>query len=145
MKVLGLTIAIAVAAAMLAHTVPVDDTQPALRGPAVVVLWATWCASCKAELARLPQIAPAAAPLPLVTLAIDSPELARATLVARDQPVRNAYADPRERGTVLADWGGPGGALPLAVAIDGRGRVCGRKAGLLGTDQLKQWARICSK
>jgi hypothetical protein len=33
--------------------------------------------------------------------------------------------------------------LPLAVAIDRQGRVCARKRGLLGTDQIKQWSQSC--
>lgn len=130
-------------AAALANASPLAERAPALRGPVVVVLWATWCASCRAELARLDRIASAAGPLPVRTLAIDPPDAARARLLADRRPLRGAYADQRDKALVLADWGGT--ALPLAVAIDAAGRVCGRRSGLLGTDQLKQWARACSK
>ncbi len=137
--------AFAAAAALLAHAAPVEPQGPALQGPAVIVLWASWCASCRAEVERLPRIAPAAAPLLIATLAIDPPALARATLIARHQPTTAAYADAREPATVLAEWGGAGAALPLAVALNAKGQVCGQRRGLLGTDQLRQWARACSK
>ncbi|WP_375381877.1 TlpA family protein disulfide reductase [uncultured Sphingomonas sp.] len=124
---------------------PLTPGEPPLAGPAVVVLWASWCAACKAELARLPQLATAAAPLPVKTLALDSPDRALALLRQRGQPTANAYADDRPPRTVLDQWGGPGTALPIAVALDAQGRICGRKLGLLGTDQLHDWAARCSK
>lgn len=136
-------IALALAAVPIAHAEPVDPATPALSGPAVVILWASWCANCKAELARLPRLASAAAPLSIKTLAIDAPSVARSLLRDRGVPLEGAYADARAPRTVLDDWGGPGAILPIAIAVDGKGRTCGRKAGLLGTDDLKRWAVQC--
>lgn len=141
----GLIMALAAATAPTASARPVAATTSALHGPAVVVLWASWCASCQAEVARLPQLASAAAPLPIATLAIDPVDRARALLVKRGEPIANAYADDRAPRAVLDDWGGAGSALPIAVAINKDGEVCGRKLGLLGTDQLREWAARCSK
>ena len=143
------TMALALAAAVtatvppLAHAGRIDASAPPLAGPAVVVLWASWCASCKAELARLPRLAAAAAPLPIRTLAIDPPTVARPLLADRGVPAEGAYADGRDPRVVLDGWGGPGSVLPIAVAVDSRGQVCGRKLGLLGTDQLREWAAAC--
>ena len=86
-----------------------------------------------------------AAPLRIATLAIDPPERALALLRERGQPIDNAYADARSPRAVLDAWGGPNSALPVAVAIDAHGQVCGRKLGLLGTDQLREWASRCSR
>lgn len=119
----------------------IDGRAPAFSGPAVVILWATWCANCAAELKRLPSLISAARPLPVVTLAIDPPERARRAMQQAGLDTRKAFADPGEPATVLARWGGT--ALPLAVAIDAHGEVCGRKRGLLGSDQLRQWAKAC--
>ncbi|MDF0490337.1 TlpA disulfide reductase family protein [Sphingomonas sp. H39-1-10] len=119
----------------------VDGANAAHSGPAIVVLWATWCASCIGELKRLPALAAAARPLPVVTLAIDPPQRARRAMEQAGLDTRNAFADPGEPAAVLAKWGGT--ALPLAVAIDAHGKVCGRKRGLLGSDQMKQWAKAC--
>lgn len=113
--------------------------------PSVVVLWGSWCVSCRAELARLPKLAAAAAPLPIVTLAIDPPSLAKRVLVERGQSTEMAFADGRDPRVVLDQWGGAGSVLPLAVAIGRNGVICGRKQGLLGTDQLQKWAQKCSK
>ncbi|WP_375397155.1 TlpA family protein disulfide reductase [uncultured Sphingomonas sp.] len=109
------------------------------------MLWGTWCASCAAEIKRVPALAGIARPLPFVTLAIDPAHKARTALVKSGSPIGDAYADDRPPAEVLADWGGKGAILPLAVAIDRQGRVCGRKRGLLGTDQVRQWARQCSR
>lgn len=87
----------------------------------------------------------AARPLPVVTLAIDPPDLARARMIADHRSLASSFADGRDPMTVLADWGGKGAVLPLAVALDRSGKVCGMKRGLLGTDQLEEWARACSK
>lgn len=119
-----------------------DGRPPAFSGPAVILLWATWCASCIGELKRIPRLEEAARPLPIVTLAIDPPERARGALERAGIDPRNAFADPGDPAVVLAKWGGT--ALPLAVAVDRHGKVCGRKRGLLGTDQMKLWAKSCS-
>ncbi|WP_213978997.1 TlpA disulfide reductase family protein [Sphingomonas sp. dw_22] len=123
----------------------VDGVPTALPRPAVVVLWASWCVSCRAELRRIPELERAAKPLRVVTLAIDPPAAARRALAAAGRPKVDAFADAREPASVLADWGGKGAALPLTVAIDRNGQVCGTKRGLLGTDQLRQWAARCSR
>ena len=135
----------ATALPLAAHEpVALDANSPAtVPQPAVIVLWGSWCPSCAKELRQLSSMTNAAKPLPVVTLALDSPERARAALARNGLTTISAYADHGDIATVLARWGGT--RLPLAVAIDAKGRVCGRKAGLLGTDQLKLWAKQCSR
>lgn len=127
------------------HAVALDGSGKTMPRPAIVMLWATWCASCADEVRRVPALSDAAGPLPFVTLAIDPADKARAALPRTGLPLARAFADGRPPGDVLADWGGKGAILPLAIAIDRQGRVCGRKRGLLGTDQIKQWSRSCSR
>lgn len=127
----------------LANAVALDGSGRTLPHPAVVMLWATWCASCAAEVRRVPVLAAAAGSLPFVTLAIDPAETAKAAIPKTGLPLARAYADGRPPAEVLADWGGRGAILPLAVAIDRHGRVCASRRGLLGTDQIRQWSRQC--
>lgn len=129
----------------LDHAASVAQPARDFPRPAVVILWGTWCAPCAAELRRIPSLQAAARPLPIVTLAIDPPAKAAKGIKAAGLSDTNAFADNRDPGTVLGEWGGGGAILPLAVAIDRRGRVCGSKRGLLGTDQLREWSRVCSR
>ena len=112
--------------------------------PGILVLWASWCVPCRAELKRLPALAAQARPLPVVILALDPPQVARAALKAQGSDM-TAFADDRPPAEVLAQWGGGGSGLPLAVALDREGRRCGLKHGLLGTDQIDDWVRRCSR
>ena len=131
--------------APVAAPLPLGSTLATIPHPSVVVLWASWCVSCRAEVARLPSLVASAAPLPIVTLAIDAPATARRVLAERHLSNAAAFADGRDPRAVLDQWGGVGSALPIAVALGRNGQVCARKLGLLGTDQLKDWAARCSR
>ncbi|WP_174291471.1 hypothetical protein [Sphingomonas bacterium] len=48
--------ALLMAAALPGGATPLSPATPPLGGPAVVVLWASWCVACRAEMARLPQL-----------------------------------------------------------------------------------------
>lgn len=128
-----------------AHPIAIGGRANAPRGPAMILFWASWCVSCRAELERLPDLERAAFPLNVFTLALDPPDVARAALAKFGIPSAGAFADADAPADILAHWGGVGAALPLAVAIDADGRICGRRRGLLGTDQLKDWAARCSR
>lgn len=91
----------------------------------------------------MPALSLAARPLPFVTLAIDPPDKAAAALSAAGLSTGNAFSDDREPGVVLREWGGENALLPLAVAIDRHGKICGTRRGLLGTDQLRAWSKTC--
>lgn len=131
------------ATAPVEHAMAIDGSLRPLPRPGIVMLWATWCASCAGEIKRVPSLARAAAPMPFVTLAIDPADKARRGLAAAGLSTDGAFADARDPAAVLGGWGGAGAMLPLAVAIDRAGNVCATKRGLLGTDQLQAWKTRC--
>lgn len=107
--------------------------------------WASWCAACRAELGAFTAMRDAARPLRTATLALDPPATATANLKAAGLSAVDAYATDAEPGAVLTSLGGAPGRLPLAFATDAQGRICGVRHGLLGSDQLRQWAAACSR
>ena len=118
----------------------------ALRA-SVVMFWRTDCGPCLAELADLAQLRKAAAPLRVQPVVLDGAPgragpvaavLARAGLTGRD--TLRGVGDPA---ALLTAYGGDPPRLPLAVAFDRTGRVCGRRTGFLGYDHLRAWARAC--
>jgi thiol-disulfide isomerase/thioredoxin len=111
--------------AMLQAGASISAQQAHIRRSApygVVVVGADWCAPCREERGRRVELEKAAAPMPVRFVWLQTALAGRAVL-------------NRLGGTML----------PLAVAYDAAGRVCGRKQGLLGTDQLHDWARRCSQ
>lgn len=127
----------------LPPVVALDGSSARLPAAAVVMVWATWCAPCRKELATFRTLAPAAQPMTAVTLALDPPHRAAAALTETGATLANAFATDAPPQAVLAYFGGEPARLPLVFALDGHGRICGVRHGLLGSDQLKAWATSC--
>lgn len=112
--------------------------------PAVLLFWRSDCAPCRLELGGLAGLEAAAGPGQLVTVALEEPGAARATLDTMTRKPSEAWVADRPAADVLVAFNGQPPRLPLAVALDSRGRVCERHLGLLGTDRVRQWVRECS-
>jgi hypothetical protein len=116
----------------------------ALTGrPAVLLFWRSDCAPCLIELQGLAGLQAAAAPAPVVTIALEAP--ASAALALRKMgvaPQRAWWSKTEARQTLLA-FGPAPPRLPLAIALDSRGSVCAQHVGLLGTDRVRQWEKQC--
>lgn len=121
------------------------QTPGPLPASAVIMVWASWCVPCRAELGRFAAMRDAERPLRAMTLALDPGSKAAAGLSAAGVGLKDAYFTDSPPGAVLASLGGTPARLPLALATDSSGRICGIRHGLLGSDQLRAWAASCSK
>lgn len=142
-----LSAALAAAAPPAATTLegrPVDGAS--LRG-SVLLFWRADCGPCLVELSDLRKLREAAAPLRVQPVVLDETPgrpgpvaemLAKVGLTGRD--TLRGVGDPAG---LLTEYGGAPPRLPLAVAFDGAGRVCGRRTGFLGYDHLRAWAAAC--
>jgi thiol-disulfide isomerase/thioredoxin len=91
-----------------------------LRGPAVVNLWASWCAPCRAELPALQRYADQRTGRVHVLGVVTGDQPERAAALATDLRLRfPALADPD--GRLRAALGGLG--LPVTLFVDAAGRV----------------------
>lgn len=152
---MALLAALAAGAAMAAARTPalsltsldrpgVSATLADLKGKARVILfWRADCAPCLVELADLGAYE-AAAKGRLSVVALQPAGAARAELDRRGIHPASAWASADDAAGVLTAFGGAPPRLPLAVALDRKGRICAVHHGLLGTDRVKRWVRQCS-
>jgi thiol-disulfide isomerase/thioredoxin len=109
-----------------------------------VILVASWCAPCRAELARLDGIAAASGGRTLRVLAIDDSaatvRMLRAVDPARQwRPAIQEVA--RVRAALLARTAG----LPYSVATDARGLICAEENGGLDAARTTAMMRRCDQ
>jgi plasmid maintenance system antidote protein VapI len=115
-----------------------------LGRPTIMSFWRADCGPCLVELGQLAALQAAAAPARWAAVSLDAPDVARAKLKAMGLAPRHAWALRDDPAATLVALGGAPPRLPLSVAFDAAGRICGRRTGLLGIDQVKDWARSCS-
>lgn len=115
-----------------------------LGRPTIMSFWRADCGPCLVELGHLAALQAAAAPARWAAVSLDAPDVARAKLKAMGLAPRHAWALRDDPAATLVALGGAPPRLPLSVAFDAAGRICGHRSGLLGVDQVKDWARACS-
>jgi thiol-disulfide isomerase/thioredoxin len=111
--------------------------------PTVVAFWRADCGPCLMELRNARAYVKAASPGRFLFVGLQpggdlkkAVEIAGAPLGLPAQAVGATSA-------VLTTYGGAPPRLPLSVAFRGDGSVCAHHTGLLGTDQVQSWAKIC--
>jgi thiol-disulfide isomerase/thioredoxin len=105
---------------------PADLARLTGGRPALVNLWATWCAPCVRELPSLDRLA-AARGIPVVAVSVDigGPEPVRAFLAKRPAPHLAVALEPTAK--LLPQLGET--ALPVTLLTDAQGRVIARYPG----------------
>ena len=109
----------------------------------IIMLWRSDCAPCLVELSRLSALRKAAGGAKITTLALEAPASAQTTARNRGLNVLDGFATIASPGRVLASAGQDIVLLPTSVVISANGRVCDAHVGILGTDQIREWVRLC--
>jgi len=113
------------------------------RGGTILAFWRADCAPCLLELRAARSYAAAARPARFLFVGLqDGPTLASAARKA-GAPVEMLVRGVGSASAILTAYGGAPPRLPLAIALTPSGSLCGRHGGLLGTDQVRAWARDC--
>jgi hypothetical protein len=110
---------------------------------AILAFWRADCAPCLLELRAARSYAAAARPARFLFVGLqDAPALATAARKA-DVPPEMLVHGIGSASVILTAYGGAPPRLPLAIALTPSGSLCARHGGLLGTDQVRVWARDC--
>lgn len=116
-----------------------------LRGaPAILVFWRADCAPCRLELDNIKQLRAAAGATRLILVGLGPADPLRAAMAHMSASPGLAWRADADPASVLLAFNGPPPRLPLSIALDARGRICARRVGLLGTDQIARWAKSCA-
>lgn len=127
---------IALAAATAADTIYPPDT--------VLLLVAPWCAPCYGELARLGEIAAAAAPRAVRVMPIEDNARARA-MVRGVAAERMWTVSPQRMRQARADLLEQAAGLPYAVVTDERGAICAGQGGGLDRERTRALVARCGR
>lgn len=109
----------------------------------VLLFWASWCAPCRAEVGDIAALRQAAEPMDVLVVPIEPGRTDRTLLpgLSSDQ-----IHEPAGGGLnlMLRLTGGAAAALPVSVALDAEGRVCGVHRTRLTQAVVAGWRRRCS-
>jgi cytochrome c biogenesis protein CcmG, thiol:disulfide interchange protein DsbE len=106
----------------------------ALRGPAVINLWATWCQPCRKELPAFQQVSAARPDVRFVGVDIAEDAATARDYLAGLGVTFDQYLDPRGE---LSDGLGTA-VLPVTVVVDAAGRVATEHVGPMSVADLER-------
>ena len=118
---------------------PVRALDATLPRPAIVLLWADWCAPCRAEVAQLPALTAAAAPMRVIVVAVDATPRSAALLARVPDGQKRLFTGSSHR--LLYTWRIAAPGLPVAIVRDAGGHVCGWKSGGIDPVTLTRMAQ----
>ncbi len=113
----------------------------------VLVAWRSDCGPCLVELKNIALFEQAAKErgMELITLALDPADVALPKLASLKVTPRHVWYALDPDNDVLRGLAGQVPRIPVTIAINPQGELCGRRFGFLGTDILTEWAARCAR
>ena len=134
--------ALALCVMALTNSAAAADPAPHYPERTLLLLVASWCAPCYAELARLDDIASAARPFHVRVLLVDDGPRSRA-MVRGINAARRWEPQTDEMRRVRADVWQRTSGLPFSVVTDSKGRICAEQSGGLDTARTLALVKRC--
>lgn len=129
--------------------IAIDNSFDALlseitKCPSVIMFYSRDCAPCHVEMNMLPELKQAMEGDHIAVVSLTSPDKAFAEKL-KGLDIQLIDASDQDPSALLRAFNDQHLALPFSFAVDGKGTVCARRAGLLGLDIIKDWRKQCSQ
>lgn len=113
-------------------------TLASLRGrPMLVNFWARWCTPCRTEIPQLVRARRRHPGIHIVGIDVDEPKDAVREFVQAYEMNYQILIAPEHGVELLRALDNPNASLPYTLAIDRRGKVVGRKLGVMSRTDLE--------
>lgn len=127
--------AMAPRAGVLAHVI---------QHPAIVLFYSDNCAPCKAEMTAIEKIKSAAGDWHVAVVAM-TPLPDQLSSQLNTLQIQHIAISQTDGDAFLKQANDTALGLPFSFALDRTGKICARRAGILGTDTIKDWRIKCSQ
>lgn len=112
--------------------------------PSLVIFYSKDCAPCHVEMNMLPELKQAMEGEHVAVVSLTSPDKAFMEKL-KGLDIQLVDASDQDASFLLRAFNDQHLALPFSMALDEKGIVCARRAGLLGLDIIKDWRKQCSQ
>lgn len=114
------------------------------KSPSIVMFYSRDCAPCHVEMNMLPELKQAMEGDHIAVVSLTSPDKVILEKL-KELDIQLIDASDQDPSALLHAFNDQHLALPFSFAVNEKGTVCAKRAGLLGLDIIKDWRKQCSQ